>query len=169
MKNRYKKPLHVLIDGTDKVGKTTVCELLRLSTGLPLIKMKDMPIHFKKDPEGASEIFNKTIQQFHKYSFICDRGFPSSIVYSKIYNREHDFSYLDELQKVLDPIVIILVSYADRGKDEIVEESKRLTVQEEYIRQAKTTDWYVIDVTNLTPSQTLREIIKIIKFPNKNE
>lgn len=169
MKNKSRKPLHLLIDGTDRVGKTTVCELLRLSTGLPVIKMKDMSTHFSSEPEKASEIFNKTIVQLKKYSFICDRGFPSSIVYSKIYKRKYDLSYLEDIQKELNPVVIILVSYADRGKDEIIEEKKRLELQEEYIRQSNANGWNMIDVTNLTPSQTLSEIRRVIKFPNNNE
>lgn len=153
--------LHLIIDGTDKVGKTTVCDILKVQLNLPLIKMKDMNVHFHVNPEVASEIFNKTIVQFKDYPFICDRGYPTSIVYSSKYERTHSLEYIEMVKKELNPVIVILVSYKQRGEDEMIAEKDRLELQDIFQQKAEFYGWNVIDTTDLTPQEVCNQILEI--------
>lgn len=164
MKKKSKKssnPIHLIIDGADKTGKSTVCDLLSEKLNIPIIKMQDMPKFFKKNPEEASEIFNKTVAQFNESSYILDRGFPSSIVYSKYFKRKYDLSYLYDIVKQIDPIVIILIS-DPRESDDLVSEDEQIELIKLYRKSAIEFGWYIIDATELSPIQTAEKILKLI-------
>jgi len=156
------RPLHLIIDGPDRVGKTTVIKLLARDLKLPVIKMKDMPKYFKGNPEEASEIFNKTLAQFRDTSFICDRGFPSSMVYSWVFDRHYDLKYLTKVEKALQPKVVILYRNKPRAEDKLVDSKFHKKVTETYVSMARALNWTVIDVKNLKPEQICKKIKEII-------
>lgn len=164
MKNKSTKSskLHLIIDGPDKVGKSTVIQLLAKELNLPVIKMKDMPKFFKKNPEEASEIFNKTVAQFKDSSFIMDRGFPSSVVYSYAYGRDYPLGYLDEIEDDLAPTIVILYRKTPRAKDDIVSDRMYVKIRRAYVSIAMELGWNLIDVGDLKPKEICKKILEII-------
>lgn len=160
--DRSSKPLHLIIEGSDKSGKSTICRLLSKKLNMPVVKMKDMPKYFNTNPEEASEVFNKTIVQFKHVPFIMDRGYPSSIVYSAYFRRKADLMYIKDIEKELKPIVIVLVTENPREEDEIVGALDQLMLNKFYRRYAVEFGWYVIEATNLTPQQICKQILGIL-------
>lgn len=97
-KKQSNKVLHIIIEGADKVGKSTVVKKLSELMELPVIKMPDMPKYFKNHrQEEASEVFNKAVVQFAHTSFIMDSGYPSSLVYSRYFMRKYDLRYITDI------------------------------------------------------------------------
>lgn len=158
----FKKPdvLHIIVDGSDKTGKSTVCAKLSELLGMPLIKMQDMPKHFKNGQEEvASEIFNKAIVQFVHTAFIMDRGYPSSMVYSRYFMRSYDLSYIKEIVRKLDARIFIL-DVAPRKVDDIINYHQQEEIRNLYLQYAKKHGWTVIPCTGQTPDQICATIIK---------
>ena len=155
-----KKPLHLIIVGPDKIGKTTVCELLSKKLKIPVIKMQDMPKHFS-EPELPSEVFNKALVQFKDFSFICDRGYPSSIVYSRHFSRDYNLSYIKDIEKQLDPIIVVLVGQT-RGDDDLVTKEDQRLLMNHYILEASIHGWKRILVDGKTPAQICKEILDYV-------
>jgi thymidylate kinase len=156
------KILHLIIDGSDKTGKTTVCNILAHRLKLRIVKMQNMKHHFDESPEVASQAFNEALYNFKDLSFIMDRGFPSSLVYSAYFGREYDFSYLEKWEEELNPLTIILTCDEPREPDDIVSQVAQSEIQKLYLEISKRKNWIVIDVTRLTPSETCDRIIKYI-------
>jgi len=159
---KSEKILHLVIEGVDRSGKSTVCRVLSEKLNVPIIKMQDMPRHFKKNPEEASEIFNKTVSQFKDFSFICDRFYPSSLVYSKVYKRNYDLTYINEIEKILKPRVVVLYRALPRFPDKLISKQKYAKLVVEYITQAKLHKWKLIDVGDKTPNEIVKLILKYI-------
>lgn len=155
------KPLHLVIDGADKVGKTTVCKLLSKKLGIPVIKMQDMPKFFGDNPELASEIFNKTITQFKDTSFILDRGFPSSIVYSTLFSRKYPLDYLNKIIDELNPRVVILEANP-RATDDLVTNDEQNKLRDIYMHYSRVYNWDLLICDGSTPDQICKQILKII-------
>ena len=153
------KPLHLIIDGADKVGKSTVCKLLAEKLKIPVIKMQDMPKYFSKNPEPASEIYNKTIVQFKDYAFIQDRGYPSSIVYSTLYNRHYPLNYLNDMIRELEPVVFILEA-TPRAKDDIVSKKDQNKLRDMYMYYTRVYNWNLLMCDEKTPDQICDMILK---------
>lgn len=161
----------VLIDGPDNVGKTTVINKLHESTGYPIIKMPNMKEYFEKGlTEEFSKLFNETIVQFRKFSFILDRGFTSSLVYSKVYNRSFDLSYLKDIQEQLNPVVIILHNTDSNGKnirfqDDDIDaiNSKYDEIVDTYKFLAKALRYNLINVNGLSPDEVEEKILDVIR------
>ena len=165
MKQKFEKPLHLLIDGRDKVGKSTVCHLLSRKLDLPIIKMPNMKEYFHKaTAEEFSKLFNETIVQFSESSFILDRGFPSSMVYSKVFARDFDLDYIRTIQDKLKPIVIILDGTI-HDRDDIKEvDDKTLDIHLAYRQLADDpgNDYILLNVTDKTPTEVCNEILEKI-------
>lgn len=157
-----KKPLHLILEGSDKVGKTTVCNLLSKKLKLPIIKMKDMPKLFHSRPEEASEIFNKTIVQFKDFSFICDRGYPSSIVYNKYFKRGYNLSYLDSIVNDLEPKIFVLIGES-RENDDIISKRSQRNINTLYKLFSEIHGWELIYVDNKSPEDIVDEITNKLK------
>jgi thymidylate kinase len=158
------KNIHIMIEGVDGVGKTSVCNLLSEKLDIRVVRMNAHK-YFYSTIEEASRMFNDLLCQFEKFSFIMDRGYVSSIVYSKVYERNSDLSYLDEVNNILRPEVIILTATPEKlfersPSDKVVDNDKRIPIQEEYIRFGRSHDLKIIDTTNLTIEEVCQEILK---------
>lgn len=154
-----KQPLHIIIDGVDKVGKSTVCKLLSEKLGIRLIKMQNMSEHLKTNPELASQAFNESLYNFKDLDFIMDRGYPSSIIYSDLFRRNYNLSYVNEWVKEMKPKVFILIG-EPRSKDEFVDENQQAILMSMYFDFSVDRDWKRIEVDDKTPDQVVEEILK---------
>ena len=168
------KPLHIIIDGSDNLGKTTLLNSLSKQLDLPILKMPNMKKYIKNgDVEEFSRLFNETIIQFAKYPFLMDRCYTSSLVYNEIFKRGGDMLYLEEIEQALDPIVIILtgrhknamdqsISYKSFCKDPIYNEEEKAKVDEEFCRLAKDRGYILIEVIGKTPLKIFEEVMNEI-------
>lgn len=169
------KPLHLIIDGSDNLGKTTVLKILSEELGLPVIKMPNMGEYIKKNsPEEFSKLFNETIIQFKEHSFLLDRGYTSSLVYSKVFGRQFRLSYIDYIEKELDPVVIILTGrytdplsqktrYRSFCEDPIFSENDKAEIDIQFCNLAKKMNYPLIEVMGKTPFEVSREILSYAK------
>jgi len=151
--------LHIIIDGVDKVGKTTVCKLLSKKLQIPVIKLEGMQKFFDKCPEEVSEVFSNTVHQFESVSFILDRGFPSSLVYSKYFNRKYDFAYIDENIVNFNARIFIL-DVAARDDDELIIPKQQKDIRQLYLKFANEYGWEIINCEKLTPEEICCRILK---------
>ena len=163
MNPKFEKPLHLIIDGSDNLGKTTVANLLSRRLQLPIIKMPRTQEYFKLGlAEEFSRFYNETLIQFSEYSFIMDRGFPSSLVYGKKYKRDFDFSYIDNIEQILKPKVFIFTSENRKSfcKDVIISEEDKLDIDIEYRNLVYKKTYYLLDVDGKSPLEICNEIIE---------
>lgn len=163
-KKQYCEPLHLLIDGADGLGKTTICELLSKKLKIPVIKMTGMTKYFKSNPEEASEIYNRTIIQFKDTSFIMDRGWVTSDVYSWVYKRDvSKTKYLSDIRRKLNERLIILIGQSPFRGDKLVSKTKWKEINREYQIQydcQRQKGDMLINVNDFTPQQICNLIIK---------
>lgn len=164
------KPIHIIVDGTDGTGKTTVCQLLSRHFDIPIIKMPIPQDKVRTEIiEPLSEMFNKTLVQFHESSFILDRGYTSSLVYSKVFNREHDLTYIENIEKILQPHVFIITAHDEKLKtlrdDDIYSPHEVEKIDKEFMILADKRGYRVINVNNKTPLDVCNHIIKSINIP----
>lgn len=167
MVRRMKTPLHIIIDGPDNTGKTTVCQLLSKMTGLPVVKMPNMKEYIQNhSTEEFSKLFNETLVQFKRYDFILDRGFTSSLAYSQVHERSFDLSYVDQIEKELDPSVFIMTGHVvdDEFKyfdvDEIFSEKDTIAVDKAFMDLAEKRKYYLIAVNGRSPKEIVTEIME---------
>lgn len=155
----------ILIDGVDGVGKTTVCQLLSEKTGYPIIKMPNMPRYFNTNPEEMSRLFNEVIVQF-PYDMILDRGYPTSLVYSKVYNRNpENLEYLPSIVSKLKADVYILTAGSNdilnrKHRDELIDNEKRLEIDKQYVVTGRMMGWNIIDTSNLEAEDVCKKILE---------
>ena len=162
MKTESKQPLHLLIDGADKTGKSTVCQILSRKLDLPVIKMKGMPEFIEKGLTAeASKLFNLTLVDFAEYSFIMDRGFTSSIVFDAVFNRGEDLAYLASIENILKPRVFILGKSLrlDEFNDDVMTRQNCLDAQKEFMYLADKRGYEVIDTSDKSPLEIADLII----------
>lgn len=158
----------LLIDGPDGTGKTTICNELATLLKIPLVKMPNMKQYFENGmTEEFSKFFNEILVQFKTTDFILDRGFTSSLVYSNVYKRPFDLSYIDDIEKELQPKVFILTAsdeelFKRRPTDEIIAQEFRIEVNAEYRRLAKERGYIIIDTTGSTIEEVKQEILKYV-------
>lgn len=106
----------IIIDGVDGIGKSTQCQLLARHLGFPIIRMPD----FKGgDIEQSAFIFNNTLTQFYG-NYIIDRGFISSLVYSKVMKRNANLSYIHDIKHHFSDLIIL-----SSTKDEFTERQQK--------------------------------------------
>lgn len=168
------KPLHLIIDGSDNLGKTTVLSLLSQRIGLPIIKMPNMKDYIEMDKaEVFSKLFNETVVQFVQYPFLLDRGYTSSQVYSKLFGRKFDLGYLKDTEEALQPKIIIFtgrhrngmtgeVTYKSFCKDKIFNEEEKSKIDEEFCNMAEERGYPLIEVNGRTPLSIVEMIQKMI-------
>jgi len=169
IKKKSKKHCVLIIDGVDGVGKTTVCRRLSEKLGFPVIKMPGMKEYFDNSAEKMSKYFNSIVEQFNPGQFILDRGYPSSLVYSKIFERQDNLGYIPSHCKTLSAKVFILTAESAtlslrKAKDEIpsITQEKRIVLDQEYKFLANFMRWEIIDTTELTTEETCQKIIEKI-------
>lgn len=156
----------LLIDGPDGTGKTTICNELASLLKIPLVKMPNMKQYFENGmTEEFSKFFNEILVQFKTTDFILDRGYTSSLVYSKVFSRHFDMSYIDEIEAELKPQVFILTAtdeelFKRRPTDEIIAQDFRIDVNAEYRRLATERGYNIIDTSNMSIEEVKQEILK---------
>jgi len=166
---KLKLPLHLLIDGADRLGKTTVCELMSRGLDLPIIKMKNMPQYIEAGTsEEFSQLFNETVVQFAEYPFILDRGFTSSLVYSTIEQRPYDLEYIENIEKILKPKVFILTSQKNLGKDQIYSQAILEKVDAEFNKLANERNYHLISVYGKSPFEICNEILNALSWEEES-
>jgi thymidylate kinase len=160
--------MNIMIDGPDGTGKTTICEMMSELFKIPLIKMPNMKKYFENGmTEEFSQFYNELIVQFKDTDFVQDRGFTSSLVYGKVYDRHYDYSYIDAIENELKPKVFILTATDDvlferRPTDEIITQDFRIEVNKEYRNLAAERGYTLIDTSNLTIEEVKQEILKYV-------
>lgn len=159
----FSHPIHILIDGPDKVGKTTVIKMLSDQLNIPVIKMTNMKDYLtgslsENKAEEFSKLFNETLIQFKDSSFIMDRGFTSSIVYSRVFNRSFDLSYLDDIEQILQPKVFILTG-TRFDDDDVYSNAQMEIVNAEFCNLALERGYNLVSNTRKTPFGVVVEII----------
>lgn len=165
MNQRLKRPLHLLIDGADKVGKSTVIKLLSRELNLPIIKMPNMKEYLEKGtPEEFSKLFNETIVQFAEFSFIMDRGFTSSRVYSTVFKRKVDLKYIDLIEQVLDPQIFILLGPQLEPDDIKQNNEKREEIQFVFETLADGKGWEIVETKGKSPIEICNQILENISL-----
>lgn len=163
MNEKFQTPLHLILDGSDNLGKTTVANILSRKLNLPIIKMPRTQEYFKLNlAEEFSKFFNETLIQFNEFSFIMDRGFPSSLVYGKKYKRKFDLSYIENIEKILKPKVFIFYSENKNSfcKDLIITETEKLEISIEYQNLAYKKGYYLLNVDDKSPIDLCNEILE---------
>lgn len=160
-----KLPIHVVIDGSDGLGKTSVCQMLGRIMSLPVIKMSNMREYIKKgSAEEFSKLFNETLVQFEEYDFILDRGFTSSLVYDKVFDRKSDLIYLTRIENALQPKIFILTGLVPDGTynyfrgDEVFDNTQVLAIDREFVKLAQERGYEVIPVWGKSPMQIAKYI-----------
>lgn len=171
MSERYPTPLHILIDGSDNLGKTTVINLLSRKLDLPIIKMPNTAEYIEKgNVEEFSKFYNETLVQFAEFDFIMDRGFPSSHVYSQVFKREVDLGYTSMVEQKLKPQVFIFTGIEEGSYDKnfsfqtdpIWTEKDKGSIDEEYYYLARKKGYHIISVRGKSPLEICNEIIELI-------
>jgi thymidylate kinase len=165
MKNK-----HIIIDGPDGCSKTTVCKKLSKILKRPLIRMKKTKSFFKNlTVEDASYIYFTTISQIpSNYPCVFDRGYTSSLVYSRVYDRNVDLSYIDDVEKEMKPIIIILTAtneelFKRRPNDRVIDNDMRYKIKNEYEEVALRKKYYLVDTTDKTRKEVLNSVLNIIE------
>jgi thymidylate kinase len=162
-----KSPLHLLLDGVDNVGKSTVAGILSRKLSLPIVSMPSAHKFFLNgNIEQAAYVYNLTLTQFKDTSFIMDRGFPASIVYSKVYRRPLDHAYIAEVVSELDPEVFILLDLdveklKQRG-DEIIDPNLFYQIQDTYHAFAREHSYRIISVNGQTSEEVANRILQCL-------
>lgn len=165
----------IFIEGPDGAGKTELVKKLQDEGYGPIVRLPKSQEFFKKgNIEEASWIFNNTLAQLtNKNSFIVDRGYFSSLVYSKVYKRKTDLSYIWNIHKKLKPIVIFLdakdsILFKRRPVDAVIKSKERLKVNDEYrkiYRKLKTKKFdciYRIDTSTMSLPEVYQKATKYI-------
>lgn len=162
MSKMLNQPLHILIDGPDKLGKTTIIERLSRQLNLPVVKMPDAKKYVAAgNIEEFSKFYNEIIVQFQEFDFIMDRGYPSSVAYSEVFNRDSEsVAYTKDIEQQLRPKVFILTGERPFAEDDIPEHAVRFKdLKYVYEHLANRRGYELIDVTDKSPTEICNQII----------
>jgi thymidylate kinase len=159
------KKVHLFIDGPDGAGKSTVCKDVGREMNIPIIKMPvSAEVLFDKEiVEDLSYVFNFTLTQFERYSFVVDRGFLTSLVYSKVYERKWKSDYIETVRLVLKPLVVVLTARPEvlknrRVVDDLIPWEVRVETIKVYEEYAKKYAYKVIDTSDLEPIEVFQKV-----------
>ena len=131
----------IVFEGPDGAGKTTLITHLSQKFNLPIIKMPKAheTFHDWKVLNALSENYDRMLDQIavSQSTFLVDRGLLSGLVYSKVYNRGNDVSYIwDIIKRNHSIFFIICVGDSDkllaRKKDAIIDPDNLRKINEEY-------------------------------------
>jgi thymidylate kinase len=106
----------IMLCGNDRSGKTSIARYIAKKLNWPIIKINTGQYVREGVPIGSNElerlmkVFNETVWQFKDSNFILDRGFISTLVYSKVYERTYDTNYiLDLMETECDNLLVVHV------------------------------------------------------------
>lgn len=158
---KLKKPLHILIDGADNLGKSTVIQLLSRKLDMKVWKMPEAKDFIRDGTiEKVSEFYNKCLIQDHESDFIMDRGYTSSIVYSEVFKRTHNLEYIANIDQILKPKIFIFTGIK-LDIDEVFEiEREWDRINTRFKRLAERDEYYLIDVYKKSPIEICNEILE---------
>lgn len=167
--NKFKPTLHLLLDGVDNVGKSTVVNLLSRKLDLDVVKMPGT-IGFIKDEtiEKVSELYNETIVQFSRHSFILDRGFTSSLVYNTVFKRNGSLDYIEQIELKLQPAVFILTRmnkdgrYSPLCEDPVFNYEEKVRINDEFLRLADAKGYQIVNTYDKSPEKVCNEILELL-------
>ncbi len=171
-----KKPLHIIIEGADGTGKSTIVQMISRHFNIPIIKMPVPQDKVRTEIiEELSEIYNKTLVQFHESDFICDRAILSSFVYSKLLNRTHDLSYTENILQILNPYVFVMTTFKNGEQnesyrdDDIYNKEEVKKVDFEYYNLSMEKGYPLISVIDKSLIEIRNEIIELIENDEKSK
>jgi hypothetical protein len=162
-------PMHIVIDGSDNLGKTTVLNILSEKLQLPIIKMPNMPKYIKDgNTEPFSQLFSETVMQFKQFPFLMDRDYSSSVVYSRLFARDYDLGYLKDIREALNPKFIIFtgrrfindeIHYTSFCQDQVYDEEQKGLIDEAFCDYATANGHPLVEVWGKTPEEIAKEVI----------
>lgn len=163
----------IMVAGPEGAGKTSLVMKLCTKHWIPRIRMKVNKHIFNTCIEECSETFNLMLGQFssifEREHAIVERGFMSSLVYSRVYNRKYDLSYIDDVIKQLDNKLKVVLLIADykileqrRQRDKLISHKDYEKLMKTYLEVAeelkeKGVDILIIDTTALTKAEVYKQ------------
>ena len=137
----FLKPLHIMVEGPDGIGKTTSATKISTKLHIPLLKMVKAKKAFNNNTiEDLSYVFNHTLLQLKDISYVVDRGPISSIIYSNVFKRSNDLKYLYSICEKINPLIFYLTSsnknqmFAQKKHDRIITIAERVAIHNEYAK-----------------------------------
>jgi len=170
--------------GNDCSGKTSIAKEVSDSLKWPIIKVNTGAYVREGVAIGSNElerlmkVFNETVFSFCDFNFILDRGFISTQVYSKVYERKYDITYIDKIIDtqcnnllvvwVWSPLDLVL-KRVRQDKENIIEEENISKIQkgyEDYFKQNK--KLHVLKLVN-SYDTTIDELVSDVIMYVNNE
>jgi len=165
----------IIIDGPEKVGKTTISRELSKRINIPYFKRSisgftEKSLFLDKFSFKEATKYDQTyIIDFLKqtnYSIIFDRCYPSEWVYSKVFGRERDekiLSLIDQEYSLLNTYILIFLRKIYKYNDDIIKIEKLPLIHKEYINFSQWTKCNTKIMYN--DSEDLKfELDEILKF-----
>lgn len=147
----------ILVEGPDRVGKSTIAKALSDVVKLPLFKFADEAQIFKKGQNGALA-FDFGLTGFIKqtgFRFISDRSYVSEWVYATAFDRKTDWDLLERIDSAHADIgtkILYLWSSTVPGEiDELVPQDKYWQVKSTY---DKFCDWTRCEIVDYDVDRT---------------
>jgi len=170
--NKNKNQQIIIIEGTDKSGKSSIANILHKKMNIPCFKNlnekemiieNDFDIEFKYVPEFLINILTQT-----GLSIILDRSYPSQYVYSLYYNRRFNSKKLwriDKLFSYLNAKIIICIKNNNLEKDEFIKIKDRNNLNKLFKRFYKKTkcNCLILNTTNENIEQQMKKIENFIR------
>lgn len=169
----------IIFEGVDGAGKTTIAKELSKKIKIPYFRHDvDRSIYFQNRIPNEMLFFahDRFTQFFEKtnYSLICDRGYPSTLVYNQVFGHrkldENEFSKiieLDDRYSKLNAKIIICFKELNLSQftDEYVMFKKTKAILNEYIifQQWSNCKILPLDTTDEDLRSQLKMIIKFIR------
>lgn len=153
--------MRIMLDGPDCVGKSTITEKLANSIGCNIVRLT----------YNGDRSLRAYYQMMAVDNVIHDRSFISEIIYPKYFGRACRLDFDDEkyLHNMIDNLsikVIILTASPEtlekrmrsRGDEHINNIDKLVKINHDYLEYAREHDIPVINVTNKTIDEIIKEI-----------
>lgn len=155
-----KENFFIIIEGVDGVGKSKICEEISHRTGYPIIRMPETAAN--KDIESYSQFYRKVVASLDT-TYILDRFYPSSMVYSTFFNRSPLLDDLNDFLKKKNVFTFIIDAEEPYRSDDFINEEQWPKIRQLYLQQAKTNKWKVIQ-NNSTLENCVNEILGQLRF-----
>ena len=151
----------IIIEGADGVGKTTIIERLCQVYSMRSLRMPRPDDDPSPDRiERDSKLFNMMVDQI-KEPLILDRGYPSSIVYSQVFNRDIDINYIKDLYSDREVFVFVIDCDKPKRTDDWYDEDDFYKIRDCYRKLANQHQWVIINndgFIDYSVDQIIREL-----------